>query len=366
MASIAIDPGVEAPGIAVPGGEDLPRGRARSRWFSGLLILCAAGAILQPLGALAARADWRLDLATHFAEPACWLAAFCMAASLWRRSFRVAAAWGALVLYQAIPLARYSAAANPIPPDPGSSERLKLVVANVLWDNPHHDRLMQLLRDEKPDVVGLLEFSPLWLSVVDEIRKDYPHCLIAPKYDSGFGFALFSKYPLLSSRGPEYPTPLGWPYLSARIDFGGRPLDLFVIHPSNPLRRPEPGAGHPEMEEITRQVAAAGPTRVVVGDFNTTEGSPYFRDMAAITGLRDSRLGFGRQTSWPTFLPFRIPIDHALVSRDLAVVGRRLGPNIGSDHFPVILELAPAANDSASALASARPASAEASADGSN
>ncbi len=62
--------------------------------------------------------------------------------------------------------------------------------------------------------------------------------------------------------------------------------------------------------------------------------------------LLDSRRGFGVQRSWPTSMKvsilgtMRIPIDHALVSRDVKVLDRRVGPFIGSDHFPIMVDIA--------------------------
>ncbi|MCI0525996.1 MAG: hypothetical protein L0Y56_00890, partial [Nitrospira sp.] len=57
--------------------------------------------------------------------------------------------------------------------------------------------------------------------------------------------------------------------------------------------------------------------------------------------LKDSRDGFGIQASWPTFVPlFLIPLDHCLVHSSVQVLDRRLGPKIGSDHYPVMIKLA--------------------------
>jgi endonuclease/exonuclease/phosphatase (EEP) superfamily protein YafD len=56
--------------------------------------------------------------------------------------------------------------------------------------------------------------------------------------------------------------------------------------------------------------------------------------------LKDSEQGFGPQPSWSTemLIPF-VPIDHFLVSNDIEVLNRVLGPNLGSDHLPVYVDL---------------------------
>ena len=42
--------------------------------------------------------------------------------------------------------------------------------------------------------------------------------------------------------------------------------------------------------------------------------------------------------TWPAFLPMpaRIPIDHVMTGSGLRVVERTVGPDLGSDHRPVI------------------------------
>ena len=80
------------------------------------------------------------------------------------------------------------------------------------------------------------------------------------------------------------------------------------------------------MDAIAARVKETGGSTIVLGDLNCTDGSVFFRDLLATTGLRDSRLGFGRQGSWPTDQFYRIAIDHVFVSTDIAVSDRRLGP----------------------------------------
>jgi len=71
-----------------------------------------------------------------------------------------------------------------------------------------------------------------------------------------------------------------------------------------------------------------------------TSDMPAFCRFAGESGLRDSRQGFGIQATWPSYMPpLRIAIDHCLVSGNVIVNGRRVGAHVGSDHFPVIVDV---------------------------
>ena len=55
--------------------------------------------------------------------------------------------------------------------------------------------------------------------------------------------------------------------------------------------------------------------------------------------LHDSRLGCGIQPTWPAGRPLLwAPIDHCLVSKHVIVHSRRVSGNIGSDHYPVVID----------------------------
>lgn len=77
------------------------------------------------------------------------------------------------------------------------------------------------------------------------------------------------------------------------------------------------------------------------GDLNVTMWSSNYSKLIADSGLANSRKGFGILATWPMFFPLlSIPLDHCLVSPGIGINACRSGPDIGSDHLPLIVELA--------------------------
>ena len=300
----------------------------------------AASSLVHPLATVLARLDWRADLLAHFREPAL---AISLAASASMASIRrpVAVGLGLLALWQGWGLA-LCVWPNPVPPGARPPSRLRVLVANVLVDNADPRALIELARRERPEVLGLIEVSDAWVSGLEPIRSDYPHRYNDPFDDDGRGLALWLRDRPDSVERISPLTPGGLPAIHAVVNFVGKPLHLWLVHFVSPFERPEGLPQGGEFAALANLVRRGGGPTLVVGDFNTTDGSPFFGRFVEASGLRDSRLGFGRQGSWPTWSPYRIGIDHAFLSADLAVQGRRLGPEIGSDHFPMILDVVPA------------------------
>jgi endonuclease/exonuclease/phosphatase (EEP) superfamily protein YafD len=306
--------------------------------FPAILV---GAALVHPLATVLARLDWRADLITHFTVPAMTVT-LAAAAGLVRRHRRLAIGLIGVACWQALPLVRYLGA-NPVPPDGRSPARLRLLMANVLADNTRYAALEELIWRERPDVVGLVEVTRPWLVALASVREEYPFRAEYPFHggepDDNAGLALWFRERPARLEPPEVPLAGASPVIHAEIDFAGRRRHLWLVHPTMPFAR----RGLPEIDALAALIGRTPGPRIVIGDMNSTEGSPQFAGFLRISGLRDSRLGFGRQPSWPTDLPLRIALEHAFVSDDLAVVGRRLGPMIGSDHFPLIVDLAPAA-----------------------
>ncbi len=301
----------------------------------------AALALVHPAARAGARLAWWMDLFTHFYVAAFWASAAAVVGLALRRRPALALAFAALAGFQAVPLLRY-AGPSPVPPAPPPAARLRVLMANLHVENDHYAAIAALIRRERPDVVGFVEVLPHLLAGLEStgVDREYPYRYILPV--GAQGQALWFRRRPEAVDEPAILVPDGNPAFRATVLLDGLPVRLWLVHPPNPI-----GPGHrradPDLKALGLAVGAEDGPRLVVGDLNRTEGSPHFADFLADSGLRDSRLGFGRQPSWPAGSPYRIAIDHAFLSAGLAVVDRRLGPSIGSDHLPLILDFAASA-----------------------
>ena len=84
-----------------------------------------------------------------------------------------------------------------------------------------------------------------------------------------------------------------------------------------------------------------GGPKILLGDLNITPWSYFFGRLLRTANLRDPSVGIGFKTTWPVGqILLRIPIDHCLVSPEIAVEDRRVGTDVGSDHFPLVVDFA--------------------------
>jgi endonuclease/exonuclease/phosphatase (EEP) superfamily protein YafD len=93
-----------------------------------------------------------------------------------------------------------------------------------------------------------------------------------------------------------------------------------------------------QSRQIASWVDALGPSLVIAGDFNTPVESPIYRE--GWGGYRNafSRTGFGfgmtRYNGW-----IRVRIDHVLARGEWRAIRARVGPDVSSDHRPVVAEV---------------------------
>jgi endonuclease/exonuclease/phosphatase (EEP) superfamily protein YafD len=220
---------------------------------------------------------------------------------------------------------------------PGST-RLRLVSANLLRSNESYAAITDYLLAEAPDVVILLETTSAMQAGLQPLIEQYPYRRIEAR-EGYFGLMLLSRFPLIQSQ-VLYLCEAEVPTIHATLFVAGQPMQVIATHPPAPPKPIETKLRNQQLEGLARLAATLPPPILLAGDLNLTSYHPAFGELLSQSGLYDSRRGFGIQATWPVRLgPLGISLDHCLLSPDIHVLSREVGPNVGSDHAPIALDL---------------------------
>jgi len=224
--------------------------------------------------------------------------------------------------------------------DPGT--RFRLFSANVLFTNTDLDGIAAEVAAADPDVVVLQEVSPPTLAALGRAGTldRFPYRSLTARPDP-LGTAILSRFPL---DDVESCTVGGMPMARATVVVGAHRVKLYNVH----TRAPFGPGGLPLWTTQLGSLAAIaeaepGPL-ILAGDFNASAGHRPFRAVLA-AGVRDAHMACRRWwvTTWPSDMRLAPPfarIDHVLVSAHLGVLKVAEGEGRGSDHRPVIADLA--------------------------
>ncbi len=224
-----------------------------------------------------------------------------------------------------------------------SGQKLTIVQFNRYITSLQDDKVFQWLsnKENEFDIVLIQEIAPSFVQELKSLAPTYPYQYITPKKGS-FGQALLSKKEIIVDKPTSSDKPSF--HLAAKIRISQtNSLKLYGIHIMSP-EFPKGAISRNSQLKIIGESISNDPskTKIAMGDFNVTPYSYYFSRFEKTIGLKNTMTGFGPQNSWPSLSPldiFRIPIDHVFVSKNIQVIDRKIGPNLGSDHFPVIVKL---------------------------
>lgn len=233
---------------------------------------------------------------------------------------------------------------------PDNANRISLLVYNVLSDNRDVAALRDLIRDTDPDIILLSEPTQWWLEQLDGLEDHYPHTLFQPQ-ENQYGKLLYSR---LELDDPEirFLIEPGVPSIRTQVRLrSGTVVTLYGVHPRPPgLEEDDPqeedaredaDARNAELITIAQEVGRLGDAPVIVaGDFNDVPWSRNTSLFQRIGGLLDPRVGRGLFATFNTGNRLlRYPLDHVYASRHFLLVELRRLPDIGSDHFPLLVVL---------------------------
>ncbi|KKW68963.1 endonuclease [Lampropedia cohaerens] len=225
--------------------------------------------------------------------------------------------------------------------------RLRMLTANVLTPNRNAAALLALVREQRPDILVTLESDAWWQQQLEPLEREYPYRVVCP-LDNLYDMHVYSRLPLHGAEVKflvEQDVPSVHASVLLQEEGNGQPqvrVRMHFLHPAPPSPAENEASTERDVELILVAKSLEkerGPV-VVTGDLNDVAWSPTTRLFRKLSGLLDPRVGRGMINSFHASYWFaRWPLDHFFHSDHFELVQICRLPNIGSDHFPVLIEL---------------------------
>jgi endonuclease/exonuclease/phosphatase (EEP) superfamily protein YafD len=214
-----------------------------------------------------------------------------------------------------------------------STSRVRVLIINVLMTNRQDARLLQMVRNANPDVLLAMETNDWWTRALRPLQPAYPYRL-----------ELYSRLPLLHPHSQDLEQP-GVPSVITGMRLpDGRTFTFFGIHPTPPIPDSYPdgvGLRNQVLHKVARLLRQTPGPALVAGDFNDVSWSSTIHQLVVEGPVKDISVGRGFYPTFDAKIPLiRWPLDHFFVTPQFRVIELTRPPAVGSDHFPLLAELA--------------------------
>ncbi|WP_290709968.1 endonuclease/exonuclease/phosphatase family protein [Flavihumibacter sp. CACIAM 22H1] len=222
-----------------------------------------------------------------------------------------------------------------------TANQLGIYTCNVLQDNRAFHKVVEQIKQYKPDLFFLLETDKDWEAAMDsEFANSYPYTLKEPLSNT-YGLLLYSRLPLREG-AVQYLVEKDVPSVELVLTLpSGQPVKIWGLHPKPPVPGEDDRSTAKDKELMKVALMAEKETIpvIVMGDLNDVAWS-YVTDLFRKTsGLLDPRRGRGFYSTFSANYWFlRFPLDYIFSSADFGLRFMKRLPHMGSDHFPMFVQ----------------------------
>lgn len=308
-----------------------PRVLHRLAIFVALLSLTAL--VLGFLG----RWLWPFDLLNHFRVHCVALLVLAAGVLLGLKDWKngIVAALGAALA--AIPLFDYLVPQNPASLPASSEPSLRVLTFNVWFRNEDFARIADYLATSGADIAVLQEISEHQGRRLHAALEMYPYAYVGGASESDA--IVFSRWPIGAAQTVQL-SANGVSAIRVTIEWNERPITLVAAHLHWPIGPRTADRRNAELAGLAVLAQSHTDPLLVLGDFNITPWSPHFRAFLDASALHDCARGHGLDPTWPSqLIALGIRIDHCFASAHWRTLDASIGPSVGSDHRPVLVEL---------------------------
>ncbi len=220
---------------------------------------------------------------------------------------------------------------------PGAPRFLRVVTFNIWHHNDKIEDIAKFLSETDADLVVMQEMTgDHWSKLREMLGSRYPYGL------GNYGLVILSKYQFTENGRVDRGGMPSWASLIlrfAKIEVNGTEVTFAGTHLARPFYPKQQYSDVLALVNFVRQ--QHGPL-VLAGDFNMTPWTDKLTGFTQATGLRRYNTF---HFTWPLkvhgvpFLPL-VATDNVFASPDFAKIATRAGPRLGSDHRPVIADIA--------------------------
>ncbi|MBK6267138.1 endonuclease/exonuclease/phosphatase family protein [Marivirga sp. S37H4] len=219
---------------------------------------------------------------------------------------------------------------------------IKLLISNVYQYNRKFEKLDQLIHENDADLVLMVETDKWWKEKsVESFGEKYPYQVLIDQ-ENTYGMLIFSKFELQNTEVRHLVKKEVPSVVTEIVIKNKNKIKLFALHPEPPV----PGenlystARDAEILMVGKEVANEILPVIVAGDLNDVAWSYTTTLFQRISRLLDPRRGRGFFSTFHAKYPlFRWPLDHVFCSGHFRVDKMKRLKGIGSDHFPILLDL---------------------------
>ncbi len=203
----------------------------------------------------------------------------------------------------------------------GDLETTDILFLNSQYDSSRMDLTLNLIEQLKPTTISLVESNPNLIKKIIPLKNE--PVLNHRAYASSC--TVFSELPTNEQK------VLGKNHLPICIvSFAN--FDLITVHPHRPMNPAilqENLQFFDELSTVIQEYESKKQKFIVVGDFNSTYYSAYFRERF---GRYDQKI----ISTWMVGTPLALPIDHVLTNMQVRV---ERSPQVGSDHRALLIDV---------------------------
>ncbi|MFW5692062.1 MAG: endonuclease/exonuclease/phosphatase family protein [Chloroflexota bacterium] len=226
-------------------------------------------------------------------------------------------------------------------PQPTGNPQLTVVTFNMRHkQNGNLDTVIDWLAQSESDIVLLQEVPEIYSDGIDALREIYPYQQLFPKTRltlSRYPFVdTTERYVVIEVQGQE--VAVYNVHFTMPVRWEGR----FGIRPSTPIIgiavNYDETQRNADIRALLNMLEDQPLPHIVGGDFNLSQHSIIYSDLALVLTDSYRRTSSGLGATWPSNFPM-LRIDYIWHNPGLRSLMAEVGPDLASDHLPVIATL---------------------------